>query len=75
MTTYTEQNMNTITPTIIRGAVARAQCETAATELHNSIAVGEQGTYVKYKLTPTCADIARQAHEVGVFHVDGPVSN
>lgn len=62
--------MNTIAPTIIRGAVPRAQCDTAATELTNSIAVGEQDSYVKYKLTPTCAEIARQAHEVSISHTN-----
>jgi hypothetical protein len=56
-----------LTPTIIRQAVNRAQCQTAATELHNATAVEEQGSYVQYKLTPTCADIARQAHEVSIF--------
>jgi hypothetical protein len=47
------------TPTIIRAAVSQEKCKIAATELHDAIAAD-----VQYKLTRTCADIARQAHEV-----------
>lgn len=59
--------MNTTTmrtPTIIRAAIPRITCDNAATELRDYSTVGVQGAYVEYKLTPTCAEIAREAHEV-----------
>lgn len=53
-------------PTIIRAAASRTACEAALSELTHPVVVGEQDSYVKYKLTPTCAEIARKAHEVGI---------
>jgi hypothetical protein len=51
-------------PTIIRAAVSRSLCEAALIELTHPVAVGEQDSYSKYELTPTCAEIAREAHKV-----------
>lgn len=53
-------------PTIFRAVVSRTQCDTAATKLQTANMTGEQGSYLKYKLTPTCADIARHAHDVSM---------
>jgi hypothetical protein len=51
-------------PTIIRAAASRTLCDTALVELKDSVAVGEQDSYTRYELTPTCAEIARIAHKV-----------
>lgn len=51
-------------PIIIRAAVSRELCDAAAAELRDAVAVGEQDSYIKYELTPACADIARNAHKV-----------
>jgi hypothetical protein len=51
-------------PTIIREAVSREKCDTAAAELQRTLSIQEQGAYAEYKLTPTCDEIARHAHEV-----------
>lgn len=55
-------------PTIIRAAASRALCEAALTELKDAVAVGEQDSYTKYELTPTCAEIARKVHKVSKPH-------
>jgi hypothetical protein len=55
-------------PTIIRAAVSRILCETALTELKDPATAEELDSYAKYELTPTCAEIARNAHRVS-----GPV--
>lgn len=52
-------------PTIIRAAAPRALCETALAELRDAVAAGEQDSFTKYELTPTCAEIARKVRKVG----------
>lgn len=53
-------------PTILRAVVSRTQCDIAATELQSANVTSKQGSNLEYKLTPTCADIARHAHDVSI---------
>ena len=49
---------------ILRAATSGIFCEAALNKLANPVLVGEQDSYAKYELTPTCAEIARKAHRV-----------
>ena len=51
-------------PKILRAATSRALCEVALNELTDPVVLEEQDSYAKYRLTPTCAEIARKAHKV-----------
>lgn len=51
-------------PTIIPAAVPSTLCATAAAELRHPVATKEHNAYAEFKLTATCADIAKEAHKV-----------
>jgi hypothetical protein len=71
------------TPSIIREAVPREKCNTAAAELQRTLSIREQGSYAEYRLTPTCDWSSRDGEGDGgsptvggVVHArEGGVSN
>ncbi len=51
---------------IIRHAVARGLCKTAAQEILSVVPEAERTGYLEYNPTPTCIQIANYIREVGV---------
>ena len=51
---------------IIRHAVARGLCKTAAQEILSAVPEAERTGYLEYNPTPTCIQIANYISEVGV---------